>query len=467
MEGDRNVKIRLHKTENLAPVIGMQNFCSCETPIHEFQLISILWRKQYLTRTASIPGVAAPTSLSFTPYSKARKTAASKPGASNSELLLHSNTHPKIDYIGREEQFFESDSHLKHYVGVYNPQTGELELVEARKMIVRALVRSQEAAPEEDVTKVGEPSPIPAGDRQHSLIQKVQTIRDQRNDLGQTFGTKKAKKAIAAVTENAIAPSKAARRAEGQPAKLDSAASAIMASMADATAGMATREELAREADAAKPRPTANLDATEPKDVYTLDSLIGADVLKLIPVLEWQNAVKARKNVIVSSKFVAERIQPLAQDAQRLRALRYLLCLLSFYTSSKPARGERLVPKKPDLRKALGEVPEAVVESIRRRFSDGARISRFQGDLLITHACALALVLDNFETDVYMFKEELKLEMKPMQQYFREVGATITAMPEAKRLARGLEKPAAAQHKFAKLKIPLKFPEINFASRRR
>ncbi|RQM06456.1 hypothetical protein DH86_00002280 [Scytalidium sp. 3C] len=395
---------------------------------------------------ASIPGVAAPTSLSFTPYSKARKTAASKPGASNSELLLHSNTHPKIDYIGREEQFFESDSHLKHYVGVYNPQTGELELVEARKMIVRALVRSQEAAPEEDVTK---------------------TIRDQRNDLGQTFGTKKAKKAIAAVTENAIAPSKAARRAEGQPAKLDSAASAIMASMADATAGMATREELAREADAAKPRPTANLDATEPKDVYTLDSLIGADVLKLIPVLEWQNAVKARKNVIVSSKFVAERIQPLAQDAQRLRALRYLLCLLSFYTSSKPARGERLVPKKPDLRKALGEVPEAVVESIRRRFSDGARISRFQGDLLITHACALALVLDNFETDVYMFKEELKLEMKPMQQYFREVGATITAMPEAKRLARGLEKPAAAQHKFAKLKIPLKFPEINFASRRR
>ncbi|KAH8821547.1 RNA polymerase I associated factor, A49-like protein [Xylogone sp. PMI_703] len=414
VEGDRTIKIKYHNTESLAPVV------------------------------ASMSGLAAPNSISFTPYSKPLKSGRSS-NIANSELLLHSNTHLKIDYVAREEQASQTDSYLKHYVGVYNPETGELELMEARKMAVRGIVRSQAAAPEEDGAR---------------------NLRDMRNDLGQTFGTKKAKKAIASVTENAIAPGKAARRAEGQAAKLDSTASAIMASMAEATTQMATKEELAREADAAKPRPAANMDAQDAKDVYTLDSLIGEDILKLVPVLEWQTAVKNKKAVTVNSKFIAERIVPLAQDIRRLRALRYLHCMLSFYTSSKPTRSERLVPKKPDLKQALGDVPEAVVENIRRKFSDGSRMSRFQADLLITHACALALVLDNFETDVYMFKDELKLEMKPMTQYFKEVGATITNMPESKRVAWGLEKPAAAQHKFAKLKVPLKFPEINFARRR-
>ncbi|RFU26890.1 hypothetical protein B7463_g9438, partial [Scytalidium lignicola] len=419
VENDRTIKIKLHNTESLAPVI------------------------------ASMPGLAAPTAISFKPYSKPLKNVSAKPGRSskitNSELLLHSNTHPKIDYIAREEQASKTDSFLKHYVGVYNPETGELELMEARKMTVRGLVKSQAAPPEEESAK---------------------NTRELRNDLGQTFGTKKARKAIASVTENAIAPGRAARRAEGQPAKLDSTASAIMASMAEATAEMATRDQLAREADAAKPRPVANFDAQEPKDVYTLDSLIGEDILKLIPVLEWQEKVKNKKEVVLPSRFVAERISLLVQDARRLRALRYLFCLLKFYTSAKPNRSERFLPKRPELKKALGDVPEAVLESIRRRFSDGSRMSRFHADLLITHACALALVLDNFETDVYMFKDELQLEMKPMQQYFKEVGATITAMPEAKRIARGLEKPAAAQHKFAKLRVPLKFPEVNFVRRR-
>jgi hypothetical protein len=37
---------------------------------------------------------------------------------------------------------------LKHYVGVYDPKTGKLEIMEARRLTVRGVVRSQEAAPE-------------------------------------------------------------------------------------------------------------------------------------------------------------------------------------------------------------------------------------------------------------------------------------------------------------------------------
>lgn len=61
---------------------------------------------------------------------------------------MQSSTHPQIDYTGREEGSGDTASLLKHYVGVYDPATGKLQVMEARKMVVRATVRSKEAGPE-------------------------------------------------------------------------------------------------------------------------------------------------------------------------------------------------------------------------------------------------------------------------------------------------------------------------------
>lgn len=54
--------------------------------------------------------------------------------------MLHSSTHAKIDFTAREGES-EVDRVLKHYVGVYDPETGELQVVEARKMVVRSCLR--------------------------------------------------------------------------------------------------------------------------------------------------------------------------------------------------------------------------------------------------------------------------------------------------------------------------------------
>lgn len=289
-------------------------------------------------------------------------------------------------------------------------------------------------------------------------------MRELRNTLGQTFGTKKARKAIASVTENAISPDKSARNlANGdKPPKLDAASAAMLASMKEATANMATRAELAEAADASKPRPKANLNATDVKDVYTVESLIGEDILSQVPVREWQVAVKSKKEVVVKSRFVARRIQRLSTDVTKLRTLRYVLCLLDFYNSAKPVRGGRTIPKRNDLSNALGDVPDAVQQNIRRKFSTAGNISKFQGDLLITHLCALACLLDNFEVDMFELKEDLKLESKEIAQYFHEIGSRIVAPTENQRKALGLDKASAAQRKFAKLKLPLDFPKVAF-----
>jgi DNA-directed RNA polymerase I subunit RPA49 len=289
-----------------------------------------------------------------------------------------------------------------------------------------------------------------------------------RNDLGQTFGTKKARKAIASLTENAISPNKSARQTSpggSQRTKMDSATTAMLESIAEATGSMATREELSAAVDEAKPRPKANLAAESVNDVYTVESLIGgAEIMKLIPVKEWRDAVKAGKELITKSKYVAHRLQKAASDVQKLRAL---LCLLESFGSARPkGKGIRVLPYKDGLRAAVPGVPEAVVEHIRRKFSVNGQMLKYQTDLLITHACALALIVDNFEVDMYDLREDLHLEVKEMSQYFQEIGAKVTPANEVERKRLNLDKAAAAQRKFAKLRLPLEFPKLRFARRK-
>lgn len=289
-------------------------------------------------------------------------------------------------------------------------------------------------------------------------------MRDLRNDLGQTFGTKKAKKAIADITVNAIARFAAESSHGGNPQpKLDSVSAATLASMAEATAGMATRNELQASVDEAKPRPKANLAAENVADVYTAASLIGLETLKYIPVKDWQDSLKANKEVITTSIYVSNRVERASTDVQRLRVLRYLLFVLEFFNATKPRRSIRSLPKRSELATKLPGIPTTILESIKRKFSSNGEMLKTQVDLLITTVCALALIVDGFEVDVYDLREDLKLEPKQLSQYFQEIGARVNPISATEGKKLGLDKATIAQRKIAKLKLPLEFPKAKFA----
>jgi hypothetical protein len=40
------------------------------------------------------------------------------------------------------------ESLLKHYIGVFDPESGKLKIIEAKKMVVRGVVRSRQAEDE-------------------------------------------------------------------------------------------------------------------------------------------------------------------------------------------------------------------------------------------------------------------------------------------------------------------------------
>ncbi|TAQ83850.1 hypothetical protein B7494_g7824 [Chlorociboria aeruginascens] len=396
------------------------------------------------------PQEKAPQDPCQIPYTKPRRNAPQRAGHSGAiattELLLHSSEHPKLDYIAREEDADGPDALLKHYVGIYDSDTEKVEVMEVRKMVVRGSVRSQQASAEGEIST---------------------NIREQRNNLGQTFGTKKARKVINSYTENAITPARAERTtANGAPVKLDSVAAAMLASMAESTAGMASRDELAAKADAAKPRPKANLAATEVQNVYTIDTLIGLEIMTSIHVLQWEEALKAKKPIMFTTRYVPSKLQKHQTNTEKLKILKYMLCLINLYNVSKPTRDGRQLPRRDMVRTAL-DAPEAVIDSIKRKFTEGGVMNRFKCDLLITHLCAMACIIDNYEVDMYDLRQDLKLEARDMQKYFHEIGAKIVAMPEALKKQLGLDKAAAAQRKFARLKLPLDFPKVSFARKAR
>lgn len=70
----------------------------------------------------------------FKPYSN--------PHAKSRNLLLHSDSHPKLDYTAQEEAPGGPDQYLKHYVGIYDPRRGKLKLVLATSMVMQTTLKT-------------------------------------------------------------------------------------------------------------------------------------------------------------------------------------------------------------------------------------------------------------------------------------------------------------------------------------
>lgn len=268
-----------------------------------------------------------------------------------------------------------------------------------------------------------------------------------RTELGEVFGTRKSKKAIRAVTENSIQATRSGKMEQGD--------AAIMDSLDKTTKGMATREELQAVVDQARPVPRGNYDAEEIQDVYIPEEIIGAEVLNAIPVMEWQDKVKRQEAVEVPSRFVANRINRVAHNegaVQRLKVMRYLVWVLVFFSTTKPGkeRGTKSIGKRDELREVMAPAPDIVIENIRRKFSDGGVMRKTHVDLLMTHVCVFAMLIDNFEVNTADLREDLKLgEQRQMNQYFMEIGARIKQT-----------KKEGLTDYVAQLTLPLQFPQM-------
>jgi DNA-directed RNA polymerase I subunit RPA49 len=391
---------------------------------------------------AVTPGLTVPPKISFKPYKRTKVL----PQGESTELLLQSSDHARLDYLAQEEQDGSSESQLQDYVGVYDPATSKLQIVPVKRVVVRSTLRSEAEEMREEQAQA---------DAQRT------TATVKRAALAAEFGSKKSRKAIEDRTLNAI---------HSAPDSKDSVAENLLQKMESATTAMPTKEELAAAVDSSKPRPTPNLAAEYPGDVYTTDVVVGSELMTMLEVKDWVQASTTGQGVNVTSKFVARRIVKLAKNKQiqKLKVLRYMLLCINFNAALIGGGGSRpkKIPMKGKLEAAMGEdTPAGCVMAIRRKFApEGSpEMPRWNVDNLITHICAAALIVDDFAVDVNDLREDLKLENKEIKQYFSELGCKIAAPTQTDLTNMKLTKAESANHFIAKLKLPLVFPKVGGA----
>jgi DNA-directed RNA polymerase I subunit RPA49 len=269
--------------------------------------------------------------------------------------MLHSSTHPRLDYKGQEESSANGEKLLKHYAAVYDPAAGKLTVIEAPHVTIRSTLRpSQEEL-----------------DEANARAEKKQTMGSLRQTLGMEFGTKKAKKAIASLTENAITPHKGANGAGVAGVRQNALTEAMMDNLATTTASIPSREDKQATIDSAHPRPTPNLHAIRPSEAYPLKDLVSDEDLSKLAVKDWQDSLEAGEKIQTNMRFVAFRLDALNGKTKMLKVMKYLYTLLNFYIALKPLRtGGKKLPTREDLKKATG-ADGAVLDGIRRNFAVG------------------------------------------------------------------------------------------------
>jgi DNA-directed RNA polymerase I subunit RPA49 len=297
------------------------------------------------------PGLHFPARIAFTPYKRTKIL----PEGANNQLLLQSSDHSRLDYTAQEELDGSSASQLKDYVGVFDPATKKLQLVPVKRVTLRSTLRSET----EEMREAKERRETQQG-----------TMMAKRHALATEFGSKKSRKAIEDMTLNAIRSNKGD---ESASARNDDVAENVLQSMNDATRAMPTKEELTAAVDSSKPRPTPNMAAEYPGDVYPIETIVGTELMTLIEVKDWVDASAAGEGVNVNSRFVARRIVKLAQNKQiqKLKVLRFILLCINFGAALKGGgRGARKIPGKGKLEAMMGDdTPAACVMAIRRKFA--------------------------------------------------------------------------------------------------
>ncbi|KIV91598.1 hypothetical protein PV10_06117 [Exophiala mesophila] len=431
---------------------------------------------------ASSPGVTLSKELAFQSFSNQK----------SSNLLLHSSTHPTIDYTATESSVTDvGEKHMKHYIAVFDPASNKLQVTEAKRMTIRSSVRQV-------------PSTADDGDEDDEQQRSQPSSQYTRAALTEAFGTKKSRKAVAAVAENRLL-------AQGGGDKADDPISrAILSSVDDIDDGLlihSINSEDGTASRANKPLPQADLSATEISQVYPLRSLVfphpATTTLSQMPTASWKNRVANKKEVSTRSRFVSSRVQDVVQrhlaepesreHLQTMQLLRYILVLIEMhtYTTRLPSRRPVPPPEKWPERTMSNDttLSTGFLAAVVRHFfpmSAGGLPTTHAKTLLTTTILALTLQIpppkfrpgaEILVADPTEIALDLALQPKDVSKLYRELGCKMAPVSDAELRSWGWDKLAdrigkkvtgadgeeitIPRPKWPKLKFPIDFPKVS------
>lgn len=380
-------------------------------------------------------GLQIPSSTEFDLFQHKKRTG---------EFVLHGE-NDKLVYDG--ETGNENDDYI---VALYDPVNKSVDLYNAPFINGRVLARSKRS--------YKGPAVKNAGSRN----------MDQRNALGEAFGTKKAKLAIVSFEKNRI-----------DLDKLQDVETDIVDSLSKATAELPTRKEMDDNLVMDRPTPRANVDATNVEDVYSVYDIIPKrewSFLRVQSILEAEDdAAKLEMLPYGKSNYIQQRLNKIiAQGStEKLQMLYYASLLFGVYEN-------RRVKDKESLLTRLENKPsEILIDGILERFTI-ARTTGFgkskdrsfmidphHEDKLLCYLLALIMHLDNFMVELPPLANELNMKPTRLVGLMKALGAIVKSSTVSQAEAFGIPKAAASTYKVATLKVPFKLPEMSRRVRKR
>ncbi|AMD19575.1 HCL576Wp [Eremothecium sinecaudum] len=379
-------------------------------------------------------GFKAPSETSFELY---------KNKTSRDSFILHGE-NDRLEYHGETE---EDNASYDYVLGVYEPSKKSVELYKAPVVSASVISKSKK--------KLAGPV-IKQGSSRPSAM---------RNALGEAFGTKKAKKAIADMERNYI-----------DSDKLVGSAIDIVDSVKTASKDLPSKEQLQQTATEDRPTPLANVDATDVEQIYPIHNIIPKkewSFIRVGPILNETDTQKKLQMLPFSkSNYITKKLATLTQvsQMQKLQLLYYLSLLFGVYDNRRCNDKVKLLEK-------LNAPPDTLLHGILDRFTV-ARPGQFgrskersfiidpqNEDKLLCYIVAIVMHLENFIVEVSPIAQELGLKPSKMVNIFKTLGAIVKGATVAQAQAFGIPKSAASTYKIATLKVPFKLPEINKRSR--
>lgn len=326
-----------------------------------------------------------------------------------------------IEWVGD----IEGGANCCYVVGVVDNDSGTVEIQEAHPISMVHAVKAQKQL-------------------DSSLIKEKTTLA--RNELGQSFGTRKRRKTIKNLEMNQI-------RVEN----MQDVTGIIKQSIQETAPSILLKHDLDLLAMADRLIPPCNLEAVDPKDIYNLDDIVPKEVLDSID----HRTLWKEKNVEVCKAY----LQPLMvgsfvwnmlltrlknkTDKYDIKKILYLCYLCKWYRLSHKdaASFERF----------LNNAPKGVCDNIKNHFLETAagsgdkkrlkRTDRLKDKCLIYILC-MCFILNNFKFDIQLIAKDLEITLGTATKMVKELGARIEKKTvEGRKL------------QIATLVLPLQFPQ--------
>jgi len=362
---------------------------------------------------------------------------------SDDEFVFHGESE-RLDYNGTT---LEEDS-SEYAVAVYDPVNKSVDLYQAPVLLGSVTSKAHR--------KLKGPA----------IKQKNERNNIQRNNLGEAFGTKKAKKAISDLERNRI-----------DVDKLADVETDIVDTVKASTDTLPTRDQLTETVLSDRPTPACNVDATSVEDIYPVYNIIPKRELSFIrvgPILsEADLNEKIKLLPYQNSEYISSQLSSIKDESQtqKLQLIYYASLLIGVYQN-------RRIHNKAALSAELNSPPEILIDGILERFTilkpgqfgrskdRGFTIDPHNEDRLLCFLLATILHINNFIIEVSPLAQELSLKPSRLIGLFRALGCIVKSATVAEAEAFGIPKAQAASYKIASLKVPFKLPQMTRRGRR-